>query len=125
MGRQIDRIKKGADVLVATPGRLIDLIERRHVSVSDVESVVIDEADQMADMGFLPQVHKIMRQIEGSHQTMLFSATLDGQVGTLVKRYLSDPVRHEVDASDEVVETQRASLSFWCTTWTKRRWPAR
>ena len=106
MGRQIDRIKKGADVLVATPGRLIDLIERRHVSVSDVESVVIDEADQMADMGFLPQVHKIMRQIEGSHQTMLFSATLDGQVGTLVKRYLSDPVRHEVDASDEVVETQ-------------------
>ncbi len=106
MGRQIDQIRKGTDILVATPGRLIDLIERNHVSVDDVSSVVIDEADQMADMGFLPQVHRIMRQINGDHQTMLFSATLDGQVGTLVRRYMTDPVRYEVEDSDDLVETQ-------------------
>ena len=106
MGRQIDEIRAGADVLVATPGRLIDLIERKHVALDDVSGVVIDEADQMADMGFLPQVHRIMRQIGGDHQTMLFSATLDGQVGSLVRRYMNDPVRHEVEASDEVVDTQ-------------------
>ncbi len=106
MSHQIDQIRNGADMLVATPGRLIDLLERRHVSLEDVVSVVIDEADQMADMGFLPQVHKIMRQIGGEHQTMLFSATLDGQVGSLVKRYMTDPVRHDVESSDEVVDTQ-------------------
>ncbi len=106
MRRQIDRVRKGTDVIVATPGRLIDLLERGHTSVADVTSVVIDEADQMADMGFLPQVHKIMRQIEGSHQTMLFSATLDGQVRTLVSRYLSDPIRHEVETETEIVDTQ-------------------
>ncbi len=106
MRRQIDRVRKGTDVIVATPGRLIDLLERGHTSIANVTTVVIDEADQMADMGFLPQVHKIMRQIEGSHQTMLFSATLDGQVRTLVSRYLGDPVRHEVETDTEIVDTQ-------------------
>lgn len=106
MRAQIDAIRDGADVLVATPGRLIDLIERRHVSVAAVTTVVIDEADQMADMGFLPQVHRIMGDIPTGHQTMLFSATLDGQVRSLVSRYLTDPVRHEVEAGSEIVETQ-------------------
>ncbi len=106
IGRQVEKIRKGVDILVATPGRLIDLMERRVASIADVETVVIDEADQMADMGFLPQVHRIMRQIEGGHQTMLFSATLDGQVRSLVTRYLDDPVRHEVEASIELVDTQ-------------------
>ncbi len=106
ISRQVERIRKGVDIVVATPGRLIDLLGRKKVSVAEVDRVVIDEADQMADMGFLPQVHQIMRQIEGEHQTMLFSATLDGQVRTLVSRYLSDPVRHEAEASEEIVETQ-------------------
>ncbi len=106
MRRQTDQVRKGTDIVVATPGRLIDLLERGHTSVAEVTRVVIDEADQMADMGFLPQVHRIMRQIEGKHQTMLFSATLDGQVRTLVTRYLDDPVRHEVETETEIVDTQ-------------------
>jgi superfamily II DNA/RNA helicase len=106
MGRQIDAVHDGVEIIVATPGRLIDLMERGHVKVEAVETVVIDEADQMADMGFLPQVHRIMRHIEGGHQTMLFSATLDGQVGSLIRRYLTDPIRHDVDSDDDIVETQ-------------------
>jgi superfamily II DNA/RNA helicase len=106
MGSQIDQIKRGAEVVVATPGRLIDLVERRHIDLTRVSRVVIDEADQMADMGFLPQVHQVMRLIGDTDQTMLFSATLDGQVGSLVKRYLADPVRHEANPPDEVVDTQ-------------------
>jgi len=107
MRSQTSALRRGVDVLVATPGRLIDLIERRHADMSGVENVVIDEADQMADMGFLPQVHRIMRDIPSGHQTMLFSATLDGQVHSLVTRYLSDPVRHEVETSGtDLVDTQ-------------------
>lgn len=106
MGRQIDAVHEGVEIIVATPGRLIDLMERGHVKVNAVATVVIDEADQMADMGFLPQVHRIMRNIEGGHQTMLFSATLDGQVGSLIRRYLTDPIRHDVDSDDDMVETQ-------------------
>ena len=106
MKEQTDAVEAGAAILVATPGRLIDLEERRLVNLSDVERVVIDEADQMADMGFLPQVHKIMRAIGGGHQTMLFSATLDGQVASLISRYLTDPIRHEVAQKTDVVDTQ-------------------
>lgn len=104
MGAQIDKIKNGADIVVATPGRLIDLVDRKVVSVESVECAVIDEADQMADMGFLPQVHAIMREIRGTPQVMLFSATLDGAVRSLVNAYLSDPVRHEVEASGDIVD---------------------
>jgi superfamily II DNA/RNA helicase len=93
------------DLLVATPGRLIDLIDRKAVDVTKVLSVVLDEADQMADMGFLPQVHQIMRRIGGKPQVMLFSATLDGQVQGLINRYLHDPVRHEVAAVGDLVDT--------------------
>lgn len=106
MAHQIQALEAGLDIMVATPGRLIDLLDRKLASVAEVTSVVIDEADQMADMGFLPQVHAIMRQINGSHQTMLFSATLDGQVASLINSYLADPVRHEVDSAGEVVDTQ-------------------
>ncbi len=106
MGSQIDKIKKGADIVVATPGRLIDLIDRKAVSVESVECAVIDEADQMADMGFLPQVHAIMRHVLGSPQVMLFSATLDGAVRSLVNAYLTDPVRHEVESSGDIVDEQ-------------------
>jgi len=106
MDKQIRALKRGTEIVVATPGRLIDLMERKVAIVSDVETVVLDEADQMADMGFLPQVRVILDGVGGGHQTMLFSATLDGQVGVLVRRYMHDPVTYEVekrgdDISDE------------------------
>ena len=94
--RQIKKLHKGVDVVIATPGRLIDLSDRGEVSVADVETLVLDEADRMADMGFMPQVDWVLRRIEKPHQTMLFSATLDGDVDRLVRRHLTDPVRHEV-----------------------------
>jgi superfamily II DNA/RNA helicase len=105
MKQQIDSLASGAGIVVATPGRLIDLIERRAVKLDRVAMVTIDEADQMADMGFLPQVRRIMRTVPAGHQTMLFSATLDGQVGSLVSAYMHDPVRHEIDADTSAVET--------------------
>jgi len=105
MPKQVEAFRRGVEVVVATPGRLIDLCDRKAVSLADVEIVVIDEADQMADMGFLPQVHHLMRQIEADHQTMLFSATLDGQVGALVRSYMDDPVFYEVESETVTVET--------------------
>ncbi len=104
MRDQIDAARKGTGIVVATPGRLIDLMERKVIRLDDVEMVAIDEADQMADMGFLPQVRRIMREVSDSRQTMLFSATLDGQVATLVDAYMKDPVRHEVDTSESHIE---------------------
>jgi superfamily II DNA/RNA helicase len=105
MRKQIDRTA-GADIVVATPGRLLDLADRGHLSLRDVDTVVIDEADQMADMGFLPQVHAVMRQVEDHSQTMLFSATLDGAVGALIRSYMDDPIRYEVAPDTELVDTQ-------------------
>jgi superfamily II DNA/RNA helicase len=103
--QQTRRLKKGSDVVIATPGRLIDLIDRNEISVAGVEAVVIDEADRMADMGFLPQVDWVLRRIESEHQTMLFSATLDGDVNRLVKRHLKDPVFHQVESPTATVES--------------------
>jgi superfamily II DNA/RNA helicase len=105
MGRQIDSFKKGVDIIVATPGRMIDLMERRVFNLKKIEVVTIDEADQMADMGFLPQVRRIMREVRDEHRTMLFSATLDDQVGSLVRAYMTDPVGHEVVSATETVDT--------------------
>ncbi|MDH4279778.1 MAG: DEAD/DEAH box helicase [Acidimicrobiia bacterium] len=102
--KQIKQVREGVQLVVATPGRMIDLLERGDVSVASVKRVVIDEADRMADMGFLPQVEWILRRIEGNHQTLLFSATLDGAVDSLVRRYQNDPVRHEVDEPEVTVE---------------------
>ena len=101
---QIKTIKKGLDVVAATPGRMIDLLERNEVAVGGLEMVVIDEADRMADMGFLPQVEWILRKVERKHQTLLFSATLDGVVNSLIQRYQSDPCMHEVEAKEITVE---------------------
>jgi superfamily II DNA/RNA helicase len=97
---QIEALRRGADIVVGTPGRLIDLMQRGDVSFDGVEVLVLDEADRMADMGFMPQVQKILFTMKSAHQTMLFSATLDGAVKRLVERYMDDPVYHEV-ASDE------------------------
>ena len=107
--RQIKSLAKGVEIVAATPGRMIDLIERKEVDLVDVGVVVLDEADRMADMGFLPQVEWILRHIPGDHQTLLFSATLDGVVQGLIDRYQTDPVRHEVESTGVTVDqmTQR------------------
>ncbi len=104
MERQVRGLRRGAEVVIATPGRLIDLGNRRELSVADVEVLVLDEADRMADMGFMPQVEWVLRRLERPHQTLLFSATLDGAVDHLVKRYLSDPVHHQVQSKQVTVE---------------------
>ena len=102
--RQMRALDNGVDVVVATPGRMIDLIDRGSLRLDDVRHVVVDEADRMADMGFLPQVEWILRHIQGKPQTLLFSATLDGVVNTLINRYQSDPVLHEVESTQVTVD---------------------
>ncbi|MGD9935006.1 MAG: DEAD/DEAH box helicase [Dehalococcoidia bacterium] len=97
-------LRMGIDIVIATPGRLNDLIERGEVSLADVGTVVVDEADQMADMGFMPQVRFALDQVTGPHQTMLFSATLDGEVDKLVRRYQNDPVTLEVEINADQIE---------------------
>ncbi len=104
MDKQIRALERGVDMVVATPGRMIDLIERKAMSVGDLEAVVIDEADRMADMGFLPQVEWILRKVDKGHQTLLFSATLDGVVDTLIHRYQTDPVMAEIESPQLTVE---------------------
>jgi superfamily II DNA/RNA helicase len=104
MERQIAALQRGTDLAVATPGRLIDLDNRGAISLADVETLVLDEADRMADMGFMPQVEWLLRRVERPHQTLLFSATLDGDVNYLVRHYLRDPVRHEVTSTQVTVE---------------------
>ena len=96
IGRQIDRLSRGVDVVVATPGRLIDLLDRRACSLSDVEVTVLDEADHMADLGFLPSVTRILDLTPADGQRLLFSATLDRGVDRLVRAYLTDPALHAV-----------------------------
>ena len=109
---QIDALRRGVDVIVGTPGRLIDLMDRGEISFADVEVLVLDEADRMADMGFMPQVQKILFRMEGDHQTMLFSATLDGAVKQLVARYMKDPVFHEVESDEPTVEEMEHRFLF-------------
>ena len=94
--KQIATLREGVDLVVATPGRMIDLIDRGSVSVGGVRHVVVDEADRMADMGFLPQVEWILRNVKRGHQTLLFSATLDGAIDSLIRRYQTDPSMHSV-----------------------------
>ncbi|TDC82590.1 DEAD/DEAH box helicase [Micromonospora sp. KC606] len=101
--RQADALRAGVEVLVATPGRLHDLINRGDARLDQVAITVLDEADQMADMGFLPQVTKLLEQVAPGGQRMLFSATLDGGVDRLVRRFLSNPVSHSVDPGTATV----------------------
>jgi superfamily II DNA/RNA helicase len=104
MARQIKRLTEGVEAIIATPGRLIDLVERKEVELGGLELVVVDEADRMADMGFLPQVEWLLRHVDNRHQTLLFSATLDGVVDGLIKRYQHDPVYHEVASPTVTVD---------------------
>ncbi|MEU0673562.1 DEAD/DEAH box helicase [Streptomyces sp. NPDC006172] len=105
IGRQIGALREGAEVVVATPGRLHDLIERKACRLDRVRITVLDEADQMCDLGFLPQVVDALDQVHPDGQRMLFSATLDGDVDQLVQRFLHDPVVHSVDPSAGAVTT--------------------
>jgi superfamily II DNA/RNA helicase len=93
---QAQQLRRGIDVVVATPGRLLDLLGQGACSLDAVTIAVLDEADHMADMGFLPAVTSLLDRVPARGQRLLFSATLDGQVDTLVRRYLTDPVRHQV-----------------------------
>ena len=105
MGNQIYALERGVDILVATPGRLRDIINRGACSLENVEVAVLDEADQMSDLGFLPEVTELLDQIPAGGQRMLFSATMENEISTLVKRYLSNPVTHEVDSAQGNVTT--------------------
>ncbi|MFD6299948.1 DEAD/DEAH box helicase [Streptomyces sp. NPDC060235] len=105
MGNQIYALERGVDVLVATPGRLRDIINRGACSLENTQIAVLDEADQMSDLGFLPEVTELLDQIPAGGQRMLFSATMENEISTLVKRYLTNPVTHEVDSAQGNVTT--------------------
>jgi superfamily II DNA/RNA helicase len=102
--KQARVLEDGAEIVVATPGRLIDLLDRKALTLDAIAHVVLDEADRMADMGFLPQVEWILRHTDRKHQTLLFSATLDGAIKVLVDRYQHDPIAHEVHSESVTVE---------------------
>ncbi|GAB7048981.1 DEAD/DEAH box helicase [Catenuloplanes indicus] len=103
--RQIDSLRRGVEIIVATPGRLGDLINRGVCNLDKVEITVLDEADQMADMGFLPEVTELLSKTPADSQRLLFSATLDKDVDTLVKRFMTDPVTHSTAPPVATVST--------------------
>ena len=100
---QVTALRKGVDVVIACPGRLEDLIGQGHCKLSDVEITVLDEADHMADLGFLPGVRRLLRQTPAGSQRLLFSATLDRAVDKLVREFLTDPVTHQADSAQSPV----------------------
>lgn len=102
---QITALQKGCDVLVATPGRLIDLLDKKHTSLEDIQVLVLDEADRMLDMGFWPSVRRIMEQLPKSHQTLLFSATLPASITSTIDALLKDPERIEIARTGQTAAT--------------------
>ena len=116
---QLRALRHGVDVVVATPGRLVDLMDQGAARLGRVETVVLDEADEMADMGFVPEVTRILDEVPAGAQHLLFSATLDEQVDGLVHRYLHDPVVHGVDAARASVTTMRHEV--WGVSARERR----
>jgi superfamily II DNA/RNA helicase len=126
--RQLDALRRGVEVMVATPGRLADLIDRGACRLDDIEITVLDEADQMADMGFLPEVTDLLSKTPEHAQRLLFSATLDGDVDTLVKRFMHDPVTHSTAPAEASVSTMDHYLllippqeKFPITSWIANR----
>jgi superfamily II DNA/RNA helicase len=110
-GKQRAALRRGVDILVACPGRLEDLVQMGDLSLAAVDRVVLDEADRMADMGFIPAVRRILEQTADDRQTILFSATLDGDVAELTRSYQHDPVRHEV--GEDTPDVTAAEHHFW------------
>ncbi len=108
--KQIRDLRRGVDILVATPGRLADLIDRGECSLDRIRITVVDEADQMCDLGFLPDVTALLAQTPAVGQRMLFSATLDKDVDSLVKQFMTDPITHEVDPAESSVSTMEHHL---------------
>ena len=102
---QITALQKGCDVLVATPGRLIDLLDKKHTSLENIQVLVLDEADRMLDMGFWPSVHRIMEQLPKAHQTLLFSATLPASITSTIDALLKDPERIEIASTGQTAAT--------------------
>jgi superfamily II DNA/RNA helicase len=126
--RQMDALRRGVEVIVATPGRLADLIERGACKLDDVEVTVLDEADQMADMGFLPEVTDLLAKTPEKAQRLLFSATLDGDVDALVQRFMHDPVTHSTAPAEASVSTMEHHMllipppdKFPITSWIANR----
>ena len=110
-GAQLRALRAGVDIAVACPGRLADLIQQGQVKLGDVSLVVLDEADRMADMGFLPEVKRLLDACAEERQTLLFSATLDGDVDVIIRRYMDRPVRHEFAGDDTMGDN--AEHVFW------------
>ena len=119
INRDVTRLRRGVDAIVACPGRLEDLVRRGDVQLGDVDLVVLDEADRMADMGFLPVVTRLLDATSKDRQTLLFSATLDGDVDQLVRKYQRDPARHEVATAEEDLGDVRHL--FWAAERPERR----
>ena len=109
---QIIALERAVDILVACPGRLEDLIKQGHCDLSAVEVTVIDEADQMADLGFLPVVRRLLESTPSDGQRLLFSATLDNAIDVLIRRFLTDPAQHSVDESSSPVEIEHHVLTI-------------
>ena len=113
IGKDLERLRRGVDIAVACPGRLADLVQRGAADLTDVSLVVVDEADRMADMGFLPEVRRLLNATRSDRQTLLFSATLDGDVDVLIREYQRKPVRHDMgDGAESRGEVQHF---FWRT----------
>ena len=102
---QITALQKGCDVLVATPGRLIDLLDKKHTSLENIQVLALDEADRMLDMGFWPSVRRIMEQLPKAHQTLLFSATLPASITSTIDALLKDPERIEIARTGQTAAT--------------------
>lgn len=117
-GNQLRALRHGVDIAIACPGRLADLISQGHVDLSEVDLVVLDEADRMADMGFLPEVKRLLDACAPKRQTLLFSATLDGDVNVIIKRYMHNPVLHEEAGAD--ADGPTAEHVFWSVERTER-----
>ena len=109
-GPQLAALRSGVDIVVACPGRLADLVRKGEMALDGVRMVVVDEADRMADMGFLPEVRRLLDQVNPDRQTMLFSATLDGDVDVLIRRYQRSPRRHELAPPDDAAHVEHL---FW------------
>jgi superfamily II DNA/RNA helicase len=112
MSRQIQALDRGVHLLVATPGRLADLARQGHADLSRVQITALDEADHMAQMGFMEEITEILSETPSDGQRLLFSATLDGDVEQLIKRWMHDPVTHDVTGGDEPVRMEHIALNI-------------
>ena len=118
---QVEALQNGVEVVVGTPGRLIDLAQQRHLDLGHVKVLVLDEADEMLDLGFLPDVERIVAQVPAVRQTMLFSATMPGTIVSLARRYMTQPTHiRAIDPHDDGATSRRSSSTCTAPTpWTR------